>query len=74
MSESPNRDRDSEAGLSASPEPPGRRTSQSASAARAAEIARIRRMTPMERMSLALALGRRRRELEALRAVRAGRQ
>lgn len=74
MSESPNRDRDSEAGLSASREPPGRRTSRSASAARAAEIARIRRMTPMERMSLAMALGRRRRELEALRAVGAGRQ
>lgn len=31
-------------------------------------------MTPMERMALALALGRRRRELEALRAVGAGPQ
>lgn len=44
---------------------PGCRASRSASAARAAEIARLRRMTPLEAMALALALGRRRRELAA---------
>lgn len=45
------------------------RPSPSADAALAEEIARIRAMTPLERMELALALGRRRQELLALRAA-----
>jgi len=39
------------------------RRSASADSARRAEIARVRAMTPVERMELALALGQRRLEL-----------
>ncbi len=68
------KDRGAAPDVSASTPPPGPRASRSALAARAAEIARIRRMTAMERISLALALGRRRRELEALRAAGTGKR
>jgi hypothetical protein len=40
----------------------------SAEAARRAELARIAAMSPLERMALALSLGRRRLELERRRA------
>jgi hypothetical protein len=46
----------------------GARRSASASASRAAELARIARMTVLERMELALSLGRRRRQLQERRA------
>jgi hypothetical protein len=46
---------------------PGR-FSPSAHASQAAELARIRAMTPRQRMELALALGRRRLALMAMRA------
>jgi hypothetical protein len=46
---------------------PGR-SSPSAQASQAAELARIRAMTPLQRMELALALGRRRLALMAMRA------
>jgi len=43
------------------------RPSASADSARRAEIARVRAMTPLERMALALSLGQRRLELERRR-------
>jgi hypothetical protein len=45
---------------------PGR-SSPSAQASQAAELARIRAMTPLQRMELAYALGRRRLALMAMR-------
>jgi hypothetical protein len=45
----------------------GKRYSASAEASRRAELERLQRMTALERMALALALGRRRRALLALR-------
>ena len=50
---------------------PPRKPSASAQASLDAELARIQRMTAKERMALALALGRRRQELAALRAGKA---
>src|SRR5688500_2796949 len=49
------------------PNPSGSRMSQSAKAARQAEFERIKQMTPLERMALALQLGRRRLKLEQAR-------
>jgi hypothetical protein len=49
----------------------GRRFSASVEASRAAELARVRAMSALERMELALALGQRRRALLALRAEEA---
>jgi hypothetical protein len=46
----------------------GRRVSACGEASRAAEFARVRALTAVERMALALALGERRRALAALRA------
>lgn len=46
----------------------GGRYSKSAEESRRAEIERIKAMTPLERMGMALALGRRRRALAALRS------
>ena len=46
---------------------PGR-FSPSAQASKVAELARIRAMTPLQRMELALALGRRRLAMMAMRA------
>jgi hypothetical protein len=45
----------------------GRRYSKSGEASRAAMLEEIRKMTPLERMELALSLGRRRRALLELR-------
>ena len=47
------------------------RRSKSADEAKRAEIERVVRMTPLERVALALALGRRRQEIERL--IRQGR-
>lgn len=46
----------------------GAQPSKCAEESRAAQLARIRAMTPKERMALALELGRRHRQLEAARA------
>ena len=52
----------------------GKRRSASAEASRDEELERIRRMTPLQRMALALSLGRRHRDLVAARAGTANEQ